>query len=291
MKMMKKIVNYLTLLVALLLLGHTTSSAQNIVSLYGGYGSGGDSIYPEVEGRSVYGLPNIGVSWRNYTAEQNIGCFGIDFEYLQRGFSFTPNTSTLLEDEEALYYTRWINSIVVPIVWQPYVYMFDRRVRVFFEASVTFSYDVSSHYVNEFGENNYDEWEGKYEYENYRDNHFGYGLAFGGGMSYLVGERFEVMARVRYYLGLSDVVRNRNKYYTNNLDGAENPFTLTPIRSSLTNLIFNVGIGYHFGEKGFKAWKTKRVKTPKMNDGFNYKGEAEGSTSRDGNRSSNRGRK
>lgn len=257
----------------LMVLPMGVAKGQNVVSVYGGFGSGGDRIYPEVESKSIYGLPNVGVSWRNYTAERFVGCFGIDFEYLQRGFSFSSNASSLLEGELPLYYTRWINSIVVPIVWQPYFYLFDRRARVFFEAAATFSYDISSHYVNESGEGNYDEWEGKYNYETYRDNHFGYGLSFGGGLSFLAGERIEVMARVRYYLGLSDVVRNRNKYYSNNLDGAENPFSLTPIRSSLNNMIFSVGVGYHFGEKGFKAWKTKRVKTPTINKGFNYSGD------------------
>ncbi len=196
-------------------------------------------------------------------------------EYLQRGFSYAPYASSILESGgELLYYTRKINSIVVPIVWQPYVYIFDRRVRAFFEASATFSYDFSSTYVNDYAKENYGEMyetEGDYNYETYRDNRFGYGLAFGGGLSYLFLGKYEFMARVRYYWGLSDVVKNRNKYYSNNLDGAENPFSLTPIRSSLNNLMINIGVGYHFGPEGFKAWKVKREKTPKINDGFKYK--------------------
>lgn len=56
---------------------------------------------------------------------------------------------------------------------------------------------------------------------------WGYGLAGGGGISFLI-RRFEINVRARYYFGLSDVVRNRNKYADNGIDGSENPFWATP---------------------------------------------------------------
>ncbi len=266
---------HLLLIIFSLFITATQLNGQNVFGVTGGYGSGSENIYPAVEGRTVYGLKNFGISWRNYTAEKYVGCFGIDLEFLQRGFSYAPYASTYLEGEEMFYYTRKINSLVLPIVWQPYVYMFERRVRVFFEAAATFSYDISSTYKNDYALENdlYSSgFEGDYDYQLTRDNRLGYGLAFGGGLAYLIG-RYEIMARVRYYWGLSDVVRNRNKYYTNNMDGAENPFDLTPIRSPLNNVMINFGVGYRFDfADGFKAWSNVKIKAPKINDGFNYKG-------------------
>ncbi len=138
-----KIAKSIILSIALLIGTLTTLQAQHTFGVMGGYGSGSESIYPAVEGRGVYGLMNFGVSWRSYTAERYVGCFGIDLQYMQRGFSYSPYASNALEGEELFYYTRTINSIVMPIVWQPHVYIANRRVRVFLEAAATFSYDVS----------------------------------------------------------------------------------------------------------------------------------------------------
>ncbi len=257
----------------------TPIQAQHTLGVTGGFGTGSESIYPMVEGKSIYGLANFGLTWRTYSSESVVGGFGVDLEYMQRGFSYSPYASTVPEGEQLYYYTRNINSIMLPIVWQPHFYMLDRRVRVFLEAAATFSYDINSTYSNDYLRNRYEEagleledWEGDYEYMTSRDNRFGYGLAGGGGISYLAG-KYEVMARVRYYYGLSDVVRNRNKYYDNSLDGPENPFGLTPLRSPLSNLFISFGASYHFGPEGFASWKNKRVKTPNMGKGFNYRGE------------------
>ncbi|MFI3248646.1 MAG: PorT family protein [Rikenellaceae bacterium] len=272
---MRKIVLIILAIIATL----PTLTAQNTVGVTGGFGSGGESIYPVVEGRTIYGLTNFGLTWRNYSRESVVGGFGVDLEYMQRGFSYSPYASQAVEGEELYYYTRRINSIMLPIVWQPHFYMLYRRVRVFLEAAATFNYDLNSTYSNDYLRNKYEEagleledWEGDYEYMTARDNRFGYGLAGGGGIS-LLGGKYEVMARVRYYYGLSDVVRNRNKYYSNNLDGPENPFSLTPIRAPLNNLFISFGLSYHFGPEGFKSWNQERVKVPNMGKGFDFKGE------------------
>lgn len=261
-----------------LLLATATLHAQHTFGVMGGYGSSSENIYPSVEGRSIYGLPNYGVSWRTYSAERVVGCVGIDLMYMKRGFSYSPYTVTTDEDVELFYYTRKINTLMVPIVWQPHFYMLERRVRVFFEAAVTFSYDMSSTFDNDYARqadadigvdtNNY---EGKYDYMTARDNRLGYGLAGGGGIALLMG-RFEILARARYYYGLSDVVRNRNKYYSNETDGYENPFSLTPIRSTLSSFTLNFGMNYRFGSyDGFKSWGVQRIKV-KMGRKFDYKG-------------------
>ncbi len=263
-----------------LLVATTTLHAQHTLGVFAGWGYGGDAIYPAQQSRSTYGLINAGVSWRTYSESLVVGCFGVDLQYIERAFSYSPSSAQVLEGDELFYYTRHINTIMMPIVWQPHFYIVERRVRVFGEAAVYFSYDVSSTYDNDFqrqldinneiydAENNYS---GKYDYMTARDNRFGYGLYGGGGVALLFG-KYEIVGRVRYYIGLSDVVRNRNKYYSNNNDGLENPFSLTPIRSSLNGLSASFGVNYHFGPAGFASWGTKRVKA-KIGNKFEYKGE------------------
>lgn len=270
----------IVLIVGLLLVLHPLR-AQHTLGVSGGFGSGSESIYPDVYAKSVYGLANAGVSWRSYTAQPIIGCFGLDLLYMQRGFAYSPNSSLVLEGEEYYYYKRIINSAVLPIIWQPHAYIADHRVRIFAEAAVTFSYDISSTYDNDYQRQQDgatttgdDDYSGRYDYKLTRDNRFGYGLMGGGGIALLFG-RYELLGRVRYYFGLSDVVRNRNKYYGNNLDGNENPFSITPIRSSINNLMVSFGVNYHFGRLGFDSWNTKRVKG-KIGSSFDYSGIIEG---------------
>ena len=92
--------------------------------------------------------------------------------------------------------------------------------------------------------------------------------AGGGGIAFLI-RRFEINVRARYYFGLSDVVRNRNKYADNGIDGSENPFWTTPMRSPLDNLTISVGLSYRFNKEGFSTWKP-RPKREKNREVFKY---------------------
>ena len=88
----------------------------------------------------------------------------------------------------------------------------------------------------------------------------------GAGFALLFG-RIEAGVRARYYFGYADVMRNRNKYYDNELDNVnkpgENPFWRTPLRSPLDNLTIGVRVGWRFNKEGFEAWKVKRKKRQK----------------------------
>lgn len=286
---------YIIITFALLasLLPHTLR-AQHTFGVMGGYGSGSEAIYPIVEGRSIYGLPTGGVTWRTYSAERFLGCVGVDLLYMQRGFSYSPYASSALEGEDLYYYTRKINTLMLPIVWQPCLYLAEHRIRVFFEAAVTFNYDLSSTYDNDYqrqkdsAADDAEGYGGEYEYMTARDNRLGYGLMGGGGLAYLTG-KLEFNVRLRYYYGLSDILRNRTKYYNNNTDGTENPFILTSIRSPLMNMNINFGVNYHFGPEGFDSWNVKRIKV-KMQRDFNYSGVEVNSTKRSSNSSNNSGK-
>ena len=257
----------------------TSSSAQHTFGLFGGNGSGAIRAYPAITTKSVYGCATAGVTWRHYTAERFLGGFGIDLEFVQRGFAYAPYTSTNNNDgdnygKELLYYTRNINSIMMPIVWQPHVYMFNKHVRVYAEAALNFSYDLSSTYYDALTESygTVTNFKGDYNYRTERDNRWGYGLAGGAGITYLAG-RYEFSASARYYFGYSDVVKNRTKYYNKGDDNFENPFTYTPIRSPLDNVMFRLGVSYRFNKKGYDEWDNMPIKRVKgLGKGFGYDG-------------------
>ncbi len=257
------------LFATVVLLGVRPAAAQHTLGVIAGYGMGNGRFEPKQEMRAVWGMYSAGLSWRYYGPQRFVGGFGIDLEFLQQGFSFAPNASLVDDKADYLYYTRRINSVVLPIVWQPHVYLARRHVRLYLEAAATFSYNISSSFENEFArEQGRDSWRGDYPFRVERDNRWGYGLAGGGGVAILI-KRFELNFRVRYYFGYSDIVRNRTRYADNATDGPENPFWGTPLRSPLDNLNLGVGLSYRFNKEGFDSWKP-RPKREKNREVFEY---------------------
>ena len=118
-------------------------------------------------------------------------------------------------------------------------------------AGVTFTFNLSATYTNEMTKT-----EGRYKFKDIRDNFMEYGLAGGGGIDFII-KQFEFGFRARYYFGFSDLMRNRNKYYDNATDGAENPFSYTPLKSPIDNLTFNITLAYRFNPDGFLEWTYK----------------------------------
>ncbi len=252
------------ILAAALLVGGRALS-QSTLAVVGGYGMANARLYPSQEMRAIWGSYSGGLSWRYYSAPRFVGCIGVDVEWMQRGFSYAPYASQYEDKKQYKYYTRNLNSIMVPIVWQPHVYMFKNHMRVYMEAALTFSYNFSSTYDNEetgVG--------GKYEFRSVRDNRFNYGLAGGAGIDILV-KQFEIGIRARYYFGYSDLMKNRNKFYDNQNDNQNaNPFYYTPLRSPLDNLAISIKIGYRFNKEGFKEWTMKRQRKNKNEEVFKY---------------------
>lgn len=264
---MEKRLKYLLLAAALFVAG--SAAAQHTLGFTAGYGMATGRLDPQQEMRAMWGSYTAGVTWRYYGTQRFVGGFGIDLEFLQQGFSFATNASMVEEKADYRYYTRHINSLMLPIVWQPHFYMLRNRIRVYLEAAATFSYQLSSTYENEDAKAaGQADWQGDYRLKTVRDNRLGYGLAGGGGVALLI-RRFEINVRARYYFGLSDVVRNRNKYADNGIDGPENPFWATPMRSPLDNLTISVGLSYRFNREGFSTWKP-RPKREKNREVFKY---------------------
>lgn len=264
---MKTKIFLLVALAALLLPG--TLRAQHTLGFTAGIGMGSARFQPAQETKGIWGLYNAGLTWRYYGQQRFVGGFGIDLEFIQQGFSFAVNSSQVEEKSEYLYYTRHINSIMLPIVWQPHFYLFRNHLRVYLEAAATFSYNLSSTYEDEaLGKAGAPNWKGDYHFKLARDNRWGYGLAGGAGLSVLI-RRFEINFRARYYFGFSDILRNRNKYADNADDGPENPFYATPLRSPLDNITISIGVSYRFNKEGFNSWKP-RPKREKNREVFKY---------------------
>ncbi len=263
------------------------ASAQHTLGMTGGYGMTTFRPYPAQETRAIWGNATAGLSWRYYGPQRFAGGFGVDLEYLERGFSYAPYTSLFETEEDWRWYTRRVKSIMMPIIWQPHVYVAKNRVRIYLDLAAFFSYNLSGRYDNQFaayqaeqGDDTYVDkpTSGEYVFKEGRDNRWGYGLAGGGGLSVLTG-RVEWNFRVRYYFGYSDLMRNRNRYPDNLTDEfsdapAANPFRQTPLRSPIDNLMFSVGVSFRMGKgskDGFREWQTKPLRSRKMEDSFDYK--------------------
>ena len=282
---MKRIVKILTLVLALSVAVVAESSAQHTIAVTGGTGFATARPYPAQEMKAIWGTYQAGFSWRYYSMPRFIACFGIDVELLQRGFSFAPYPYLYESKKEYKYYTRKLNSIVVPIVWQPHFYLFKNHLRIYLEAAPTFSFNFSSKFYNEeeriYALNDDGTTstgypaikEGKYEFRSERDNRFMYGLRGGAGVDLIFGQ-FEFGVRAMYDFGYSDILKNRNKYYSNNIDGVEkpgeNPFMISPLRSPLDNLTVSVKLGFRIGKDVFEEWKWKRPALPKNKEVFKY---------------------
>lgn len=248
--------------------------AQHTLGVIGGYGMGSGRFDPKQETRATWGLYSGGLTWRYYGKQRYVGGFGVDLEFQQQAYSFATNASQVDDKKPAnlLYYTRRINSVVMPVVWQPHIYLVKNHVRVYLEAAATFFYNFSSTWEQEYFVNTETKEKGTrgsdYAFKLPRDNRWGYGLAGGGGVAFLI-RRFELNFRVRYYFGYSDILRNRNRYYDNSDDGPENPFYTTPMRSPLDNLTISVGLSYRFNKQGFETWKP-RAKRQKNREVFKF---------------------
>ena len=261
------------------LMGVERASAQHTLTLTGGTGVSTARFYPAEITKWLWGSETAGISWRYYSDKPRfVGCVGIDLEYLERGFkhgyAYIPEYKDDKEIRHYKYYTRNVNSVMLPIVWQPHVYAANNRLRIFIEAAFVLSFNVSSDYS--YQDDRYPA--GKYEWKVPRDNRFGYGLSGGAGFAVLLGQ-VELGLKAKYNFGYSDILKNRNKYYSNTTDGRENPFYYTPLRSPMDNINVMLTVGWRFNKRGFDAWYVVRPKREKRLETFNFSAQSGNSSS------------
>ena len=99
----------------------------------------------------------------------------------------------------------------------------------------------------------------------------------------------EVGFKAKYDFGYSDILKNRNKYYSNDTDGRENPFWYQPLRSPMDNLTFSMTLGWRFNARGFDEWFSVRPKKERGLDSFNFSSQTGGQSAGNKGGAPNRG--
>lgn len=239
-----------------------TWAQRQYIGLRGGWGEGDIRLYPHWTSPPVWGKLNGGVYWvyygggkeNAYLADNYTGGICIELELLQRGFEY----AALDRNTKRYTYGRAMNSIMLPIMWQPHAFALDGRLRLFLNAGATLAYNLDEgskeYYIDNItGERE----EFDYEWLTYRDNRFCYGLVVGLGAGWNF-KHIEVMLEGRYYFGYSDIVKRK----TINL---ETQF----LRSPIDNINVSLGVAYHWEHSGSLALgpaQRKAAKAAKMDD-------------------------
>lgn len=242
-----------------LLIGTNGAQAQRqYFGFKGGWGEGDIRLYPHWTSPPVWGKLNGGFFWvyygggkdSAYLADDYTGGICVEVEFLQRGFQY----AALDRNTKRFTYGRKMNSIMVPLMWQPHALLLDERLRIFLNAGTTLSYNLDwgskEFYIdNETGEV-VDEYD--YEWKTVRDNRWAYGLVVGLGAGWRSGN-IEVMFEGRYYFGYSDIVKRKTIYLGTQF-----------LRSPLDNINFSLGVAYcweHSGSWSFSPARRKAVRS------------------------------
>lgn len=217
------------LLFALLLLTVVPLKSQHYIGARGGWGVGYGRFEPisSYNMKWVMGTWSGGVQWKYYGQMKYVGAVGAEVEFIQRAYQIQES----LESEN--YYRRVINSVNLPIMWHVHVNMLNNKFRVFLNAGVWVSYNLSSRYWEKDGDYIFT---GSYQPMLVRDNPLGYGLLGGVGFNVVFG-KWELMMEGRYYFSYGDILRNSAVYKGN------------PVRSPLDNINISLGFFYRIGNK------------------------------------------
>ena len=131
-------------------------------------------------------------------------------------------------------YTRRVyNTVNLPLIWHIHMNFNDNRLRVFLNAGVWASYNLSAY---EWVKRGSSVSEGPYHMTLVRDNPLGYGLLGGVGLNVVMG-RWELLIEGRYYFSYGDIMRNSAVYAGN------------PVRSPLDNIAVSLGFYYRLGDR------------------------------------------
>lgn len=215
-----------------------SASGQTYVGVRGGYGIGNARFVSAKETKNLFGLLSGGVSAKYFSDIKFVGAVQVDLQYFENGFKYD-----LLKDSDSSY-MRTVNTIELPLMWQPHIYIMNRNGRIFMNLGLNLGYNVSSYETYTSKENGV-YYEGEYEFKLVRDNRFNYGLVGGIGIS-VFHKRFEFVAEGRYYYGYSDILKNYTQYPYN------------PMRSPVDNINVSFGVYYRFGGD-IKAAPSKRM--------------------------------
>lgn len=175
----------------------------------------------------VWGTWSAGIQWKYYGKVRYIGAVAAELEFLQRAYQ----EQVSLDSED--YTRRMYNTVNLPLIWHIHMNFNDNRLRIFLNAGVWASYNISAY---EWVKSGSTVSEGRYRMKLVRDNPLGYGLLGGIGLNVVMG-KWELMIEGRYYFSYGDVLRNRAVYAGN------------PVRSPLDNISLSLGFYYRLGDR------------------------------------------
>lgn len=215
--------------IALIAAAVSPALAQHYIGARVGYGAGYGRFTPvsSYPMEWVWGTWSAGIQWKYYGKVRYIGAVAAELEFLQRAYQVQARFDS--ED-----YTRRVyNTVNLPLIWHIHMNFSDNRLRVFLNAGVWLSYNISAtEWVNTSGLVT----ENPYHMMLVRDNPLNYGLLGGLGFNYVFG-KWELMLEARYYFSYGDIMRNYSVYPYN------------PVRSPLDNVNVSLGFFYRIGDK------------------------------------------
>jgi hypothetical protein len=206
----------------------------------------------------MLGKSTAGFVWKYFSPQQVVGGVSAELEFQQRGYRLFYGTGVLTGTGDYYETMRTVNSITLPVMWQPHLYMINRRVRFFVGLGVTFSYNTglgekltSTHYKwnNETKTHTPESTTISQTMQTARDVRWGYGWIGGAGLSLLVN-RWEMFAEGRYYYGMGDILRTSSKFMFHDDTLYRNGKVL---RSELDNIYISVGVTFRLGKGGLLA--------------------------------------
>ncbi len=255
--------------IALMLWGALSVSAQHYVGVKAGYGAAHGRFFTKPDRSDlIWNRYTGGLVWKYFSPQQVVGGVSAELEFQQRGYNLLDGDGAITGEGDYEGRMRTVSSITMPLIWQPHLYMINRRVRFFLSAGVTVSYNMGI--GDKLTTTRYN-WNAEtathtptsttvpYKMQTARDVRWAYGWLGGAGLSVLVN-RWEIFAEGRYYYGMSDILRTKTKYLFNE-EGS--------IRSELDNIYITLGVTFRLGKGGILAPPLrKRQAAPVGDDNF-----------------------
>ena len=251
--------------IAFLLFGALPAFGQHYIGVKGGYGAARGRFYPLPDKSGLmWNKYTAGVVWKYFSPQQIVGGVSAELEFQMRGYSMFFGSGEISNETSYTSRTRTVSSITLPLIWQPHLYMINRRVRFFLSAGVTFTYNLgigdklilADYGFDADGNRTITRESSNYKMQTARDVRWNYGWLGGAGFSVLVN-RWEIFAEGRYYYGMSDILRTKTKYLFNE-EGS--------IRSELDNIYITMGVTFRLGKRGILAPPLRKRRAIPLNE-------------------------
>lgn len=222
----------------------SVASAQgHYIGIRGGAGGSKVRFYPKRESKLLMPNPTFGVVYKYLGGDRYVGGIEVNVNYVEKGYK------TLLRVDSDSSLQRKLTAIEIPFMWQPHVWMFKNRGRLFLNAGPYLSYNIKSSNEKLVSKEKGVLKVYYYKLDNLRDNRFEYGLSLGAGYGVTIAGRFELLAEFRYVFGFSDILKNPNKYPASNAQ-----------ESPIDQMNVTLGLHYLFNKQAVEPRARRRTK-------------------------------